>query len=47
MLAEGSGDFEPNLNKLLPHIKPIGLEDFFRKYWEGVELPEPASAWAA
>lgn len=47
MLADGSGDFEPNLNKLLPHIEPIGLEDFFRKYWEGVELPEPASAWGA
>lgn len=42
MVADGSVDFAPNLNKLLPHVRPIGVEEFLRKYSEGVELPEPA-----
>ncbi|EIM90015.1 NAD-P-binding protein [Stereum hirsutum FP-91666 SS1] len=45
LLADGEIDFEANLNELLPSVQPIGVEEFLRKYWEGVELPEPA--WAA
>lgn len=44
-IVDGWSDIEPNLNGLLPHVKPQTVEQYLRKYWEGVQLPEPA--WGA
>lgn len=39
---DGWSDIEPTLNGLLPNVKPETVEQYLRKYWEGVQLPEPA-----
>lgn len=41
-LAKGSGLVGDELNRLFPHVKPMGVEEFVRTWWEGVELGEPA-----
>ena len=39
-LVEGDGVVGDELNKAFPDIKPVGVEEFVRKWWEGVELGE-------
>lgn len=29
------------LNRAFPHIKPVKIEEFARKWWDGVQLEEP------
>lgn len=41
-IVDGKADIEPTLNGLCPHIKPDSVEQYLRRYWQGVELPEPA-----
>lgn len=42
MMAKGGGEVGDELNVLFPDIKPMGVEEFVRRWWEGVELGEPA-----
>ena len=39
-LVRGEGVVGDELNGALPDIKPVGVEEFVRKWWEGVELGE-------
>lgn len=40
-LARGAGVVGDELNKAFPQIKPVGVEEYVRKWWEGVPLGEP------
>jgi hypothetical protein len=39
-LANGEGIVGDELNRAFPGVKPVGVEEFVRKWWEGVELGE-------
>jgi hypothetical protein len=39
-LVKGEGVVGDELNRAFPDIKPVGVEEFVRKWWEGVELGE-------
>jgi len=39
-LVNGEGLVGDELNRAFPNIKPVGVEEFVRKWWEGVELGE-------
>jgi nucleoside-diphosphate-sugar epimerase len=39
-LVNGDGVVGDELNQAFPDIKPLGVEEFVRKWWEGVELGE-------
>ena len=40
-LVKGEGVVGAELNKAFPEIKPVGVEEFVKKWWKGVELGEP------
>ena len=39
-LVKGEGVVGDELNRAFPEVKPVGVEEFVRKWWEGVELGE-------
>lgn len=41
-LTDGWGLVSNELNEAFPTIRPTTLEEFVKKWWEGVELDEPS-----
>lgn len=39
-LVNGEGVVGDELNRAFPDIKPVGVEEFVKKWWEGVQLGE-------
>ena len=39
-LVNGDGIVGDELNRAFPEVRPVGVEEFVRKWWEGVELGE-------
>jgi hypothetical protein len=44
-LVNGDGVVGDELNRAFPEVRPVGVEEFLRKWWEGVELGE--ARWEA
>ncbi|CAD0095813.1 unnamed protein product [Aureobasidium vineae] len=40
-LTKGWGLVGDDLNKAFPNIEPMSVEDYMRRWWEGVQLEEP------
>lgn len=41
-IARGEFDLKPTLNSKFPDIHPITVREFAKKWWSGVDLPEPS-----
>lgn len=43
-MSAGHWEVEPTLNRRLPHLRALTVEEFLRRYWEGADWSTPAAA---